>query len=353
MTVVKNSGLMKTQDLVGKPVISLQGEEVGIVAKVVVDPAHGRVAGLVVNIKGLFKGEKGMEFESVLSFGDYAVTLQRAGQVVPLTNLPTVEKFARDYSIFNMRIITPDGKLIGVIDDFYFNKKTGIIEKYVVSGGVIKNLFKGRASIPTGGIEKIGRDVVIAIDDVEKTMIKEDNGLQDGIEGLKEDLGQLKDDLGQWKDDLGHWKDDFEKVWDKTVTKTLKISRTLGENLKEAAQSGKGKGKKLLAKTSEVLAEKAAQLKDSYEGWMEKLQAVKNRPDKPLTPDEAASLIGLKAGKTVKADDGTTIVIQNRKVTQETVDAAQKAGKVRELLISVATKDLEDKIISVEEAGKQ
>ncbi|MFA5881596.1 MAG: PRC-barrel domain-containing protein [Eubacteriales bacterium] len=346
MTGEQRTGLLKTQDLVGKPVISLQGEEVGSIVRIIADPVRGNVVGLTVSVKGWFKGDQGMEFESVKSFGDYAVTVQRCGQIVPLDNLPTVQKLAQDYSLYNMRIITPEGKLIGTIDDFYFDSKTGKIEKYILTGGVIKNLFQGRASIPAGSIEKIGTDAVIAVTNVLETIQKEETGLTDSIE-------HLKGDLENWKDDIGQWKDDFEKVWDKTLTKASELSKTVGENLKVAAQSGKGKGKELLTKTGGILSEKSIQLKKSYELWMDHLQAIKNKPEKPLSEKDLESLIGLKAGRTVTDDDGQVIVAENKKVTGEIIEASQQAGKFKELLISVATKDLEDQIKSVEKEAKK
>ncbi len=335
MTDNPNTGLLKTRDLLGTPLISLQGEEVGSVTRVIVDPANGSIAGLTVNVKGWFKGEKGIEFESVKSFGEYAVTVSRADQVVPLSNLPTLEKLAQDYNIYNMRIITPDGKLIGTIDDYYFNIQTGQIEKYILTGGVIKNLFQGRASIPASSIDKIGKDVVIATANVEETLQKEESGIQDNLENLK--------------GDLENWKDDFENIWEKTRAKTLELSKTMGENLKEAAKTGKDTGEKILSKTGKILVEKKEVLKTSYDSWMDRLQTVKNGPEKPLTETDINALAGLKAGETVTDDSGNVIIEKDDNVSPDVIAEAQKAGKTKELLISVATRDLEDQIKSIEQ----
>ena len=345
MTDTPSSVLIKTRDLAGKPIISLQGEEAGTIARVIVDPIRGKVVGLTVNVKGWFKGEKGLEFESVNSFGDYAITLQRTGQIVPLDSLPTVEKLAQDYSMYNMRIITAEGKLIGTVDDFYFDSETGEIKKYILTGGVIKNLFKGRASIPAESVEKIGKDAIIAVSKVEEFIQKEDSGIEDNIENLKDDLGSLKGNLE-------HWKDDFEKVWDKTRTKTQELSKTLGENIITAAKSGKGTGNLILSKTGQVLSEKKDKLKASYETWLNRLQAVKNGPEKLLTDGDISSLVGLNAGETVVDDAGAVIVAQDTLVTREIIESAQKAGKTKELLISVATRDLEDQIKSIEKEAE-
>ncbi|MBU7007072.1 PRC-barrel domain-containing protein [Phosphitispora fastidiosa] len=341
----KISGLMKTQNLIGRPVISLQGEELGSIARVIVNPDGGVVAGLSMSVKGWFKGEKVLEFDSVKSFGNYAVTIERSSQVVTLDSLPALKKLAEECDMYNMRIITPEGQLVGTIDDFYFDTATGKVEKYILTGGTIKTLFKGRASIPASSIESIGKDVIIAVSNVTEAIQKEEPGLTDNID-------QWKDDLGQWKGDLEHWKDDFEKLWEKTRSKSLELSKTAGENIKGAAANSTGKGKELISKTGEVLSEKKAFLKNSYEKWMDRLQVIKNEPENPLSEDEINSILGLRAAKTLTDDAGNIIIEQDGEVFRETIEKAQQAGKVKELMISVAAKDLEEQMESIKTESK-
>lgn len=340
--MVDSLQVLKTHDVVSKPVITLQGDEVGTVARVVVDPGQGKVVGLTFNTKGLFKGEKGVDIEAVKAFGDYAITIEDANLVVPLNNLPAIEKLSKECNMYNMRILTPEGKLVGTVDDFSFNVSTGQIEKYFLSGGLIKNLYKGRASISAGSIQTVGKDVIIAAADVETSIVKESGGFQDNLENLK-------DDLGNWRGDIDQWKDDFEKLWDKTRGKAQDLSKTVGVNLKEVAKTGTDKSKELFSKTGEVVTEKTEQLKKSYDWWMDRLQSVKTGGGQPITDEDAQSLIGLKAGKAVTDEYGNTIVEENQEVTGEVIDAAKKARKVKELLISVAARDLEDKMKSIEE----
>ena len=335
-----NIGLLKTQDLIGKPIISLQGEEVGSVSRIIADSENGRIVGLTVNVKGWFKGEKAIEFESVKSFGNYAVTVELGSHIVTLDSLPSLKKISEESNLYNMRIITPEGQLVGTIDDFFFDTTTGKIEKFILTGGIIKNLFKGRAAIPATSIQIVGKDAIIAISNVEETIQKDEAGIQDNIE-------QLKDDLGHWKGDLEHWKDDFEKLWDKTRTKAMELSKNVGENIKGAAATGTDKGKELISKTSEIISEKRETLRKSYDQWMNRLQNVKNKPATPLSQDEVNSLLGLKAAKTVTTNDGTVIIEQNTEVSQDTISKAQDAGKTKELLLSVATKDLEEQMESL------
>ena len=342
MTETSLQVLQKSRDLLGKPVISLSGDELGSVARIIADPESGSVVGLTLSAKGWFKGEKAAEFSSVNSFGEYAVTVKENDLVVPLNTLSILEKTAQETNLFGMRIVTPEGKLIGTVEDYYFDVTTGAITKYILTGGVIKSLFKGRAGLPAAGISRIGKDIIIAVANVEDTIENEEGGLQDNLETLKEEIDHLKSDLGQWKGDL-------EKVWDKTKVRAAEISKTVGENIKTAAEGSKDTGKKIFSKTRELLTEKKNQLKKSYEVWQDRLQSVKNGSEKPLAEEELEALIGLKAGQTITDDNGVVIVEQNSEITRSIIEEAQKAGKLKELLITLATRDLEDQIKSIED----
>lgn len=342
MTETPLQVLQKSRDLLGRPVISLSGDELGSIARIISDPASGSVVGMTLSAKGWFKGEKAAEFSSIHSFGEYAVTVKENDLVIPLNTLSSLEKTAQESNLYGMRIITPEGKLIGAVEDYYFDVKTGAITKYILTGGIIKTLFKGRAGVPAASISRIGKDAMIAAANVEETIENEDGGLQDNLETLKDELDHLKNDLGQWKDDL-------EKVWDKTKTRAFELSKNVGENLKTAAEGSKDTGKKLFSKTGELLTEKKSQLKNSYEIWLDRLQAVKNGSEQPLTEEDLQALIGLKAGQTITDDNGVVIVEQNSSITRSTIEEAQKAGKIKELLITLATRDLEDQIKSIED----
>ncbi|MDT3701338.1 MAG: PRC-barrel domain-containing protein [Thermincola sp.] len=337
--------LQKSRDLLGKPVISLMGDELGSVARIIAEPVGGSVVGVTLSVKGWFKGEKAVEFSSISSFGDYALTVKENDLVVPLNTLSTLEKTAQECNLYGMRIITPEGKLIGTVEDYYFDIKTGTIIKYILTGGIIKTLFKGHAGIPAESISKIGKDVIIAMAGVEEKIENEEGGLHDNLETLKDELDHFKNDLGQWKDDA-------EKVWDNTRSRALELTRTVGENLKTAAEGSKDTGKKLFSKTGEMLTEKKSQLKNSYEMWLDRLQSVKSGAEKPLADNELQALIGLAAAQTITDDQGVVIVAQNSVITQTIIDEAQKAGKLKELLIALATRDLEDQIKSIEDETK-
>jgi uncharacterized protein YrrD len=324
----------KTQELVGKSVISLGGKELGTVNKVIVDPGSVSVAGFTINVKGILKGDKAIEFKAVHSFGDYALTIADSAMVVPLNTLPALEKLAQFSNMYGMKVITPSGHLVGGVDDFTFATVDGKITGYIISGGLIKNLMQGRAVIPAEGIEKIGPDLIIAKDGIEQYIVKEEPGLHDSI-------GNLKEDINLWKEDLN-------KTWDKTLIRARELSKTIGENLKEATKEGRGRSKELIGKSAEILNEKKKDLKTTYEEWSDRLKSLKNKPEKPLSEDELAAVTGQKVSKTITDENGEPIINQDEVITDDTVRRAAAAGRLKELLLAAATSDVSQKIESIE-----
>lgn len=329
-----NNNFLKTQELMGKPVISLGGEEVGTVQKVIVDPATTSVVGLIVNLKGIFKGEKVLEFNAVHAFGSFAVTVEEGSRVVPLNTLPALEKLAQVCDMHKMKALTPSGNLVGEVDDFSFATADGKITSYFISGGLIKNLMLGRAVIPADGIEKIGPNIIIAKDDIEQYITKEDPGLQESIDNLKEDLSG--------------WKEDLNKAWDKTLVRAKEVSKIIGEKVKDATKEGKGTSKKIIEKSTVILNDKGKDLKTTYEVWSDRLKTLKNKPEKPLSAAELTALTGQRVSKTITDDSSLIIIAKNEVVSEEIVNQAVAAGRLKELLLAVATSEVNEKIESIE-----
>ncbi|ADG81919.1 PRC-barrel domain-containing protein [Thermincola potens] len=340
--------LFKTQEVIGKQVITLQGEDLGAVARVLVDPETAMVAGFTLNTKGWFKGEKALSFSSVKAIGNYAITVETKDLVDNLNNLPSLEKLANDFNIYSTRVITPSGELMGTVEDFSFDADSGKIESFLLSGGVIRNLMQGKALIPVSAITKIGPDVVIAKDNAGESLQKADSGIVDNIDSWKENLQS-------WKGNLANLKDDVEKGWEVTLSTAKEVSKKLGEKVKEMKEEGTDKSKALItktaAKTTTFLSDSKNELVSTYEAWMEKLQNFKNR--NKLSPEELSSLLWKKVGKDIYDNDGQLIIAQDGEVSPEILDKIQQAGKTKELLLSIATRDVAEKLETLEKDSEE
>ncbi|GAB4273144.1 PRC-barrel domain-containing protein [Thermincola ferriacetica] len=260
--------VFRTQEIIGKQVITLQGEDLGSVVRVVVNPETATVAGFTLNAKGWFKGEKAFAFSSVKAIGNYAITLEKKDLVDSLNNLPSLEKLSSDFNIYNTRVITPSGDLLGTVEDFSFDADSGKIESFLLSGGVIRNLMQGKALIPVSAITKIGPDVIIAKDNAGESLQKADSGIVDNIDSWKENLQS-------WKGNLDNLKDDVEKGWEVTLSTAKEVSKKLGEKVKEMKEEGTDKSKALITKTA---AKTTTFLSDSKNELVDRTAFVHSHP---------------------------------------------------------------------------
>ncbi|KNZ70953.1 PRC-barrel domain-containing protein [Thermincola ferriacetica] len=331
--------VIRTQEIIGKQVITLQGEDLGAVARVLVDPETAMVAGFTLNTKGWFKGEKAFAFSSVKAIGNYAITLEKKDLVDSLNNLPSLEKLSSDFNIYNTRVITPSGELLGTVEDFGFDADSGKIESFLLSGGVIRNLMQGKALIPVSAITKIGPDVIIAKNNAGESLQKADSGIVDNIDSWKENLQA-------WKGNLDNLKDDVEKGWEVTLSTAKEVSKKLGEKVQELKEEGTDKSRaffsKTASKTTTFLSDSKNELVSTYEAWMEKLQNFKNR--NRLSTDELSALLWKKVGKDIHDNNGNLIIAKDGEVSPEVLDKIQQAGKTKELLLSIATRDVAEKL---------
>ena len=85
--------MKKSVDILGLPVISInEGLELGTAKSLVINPAQGSVAALVVDDGKWYLGAKLLPFAAVTGIGESAITVETAANVVPAANTPDLEK---------------------------------------------------------------------------------------------------------------------------------------------------------------------------------------------------------------------------------------------------------------------
>ena len=70
---------------------------------------------------------------------------------------------ARTGRVVGRRVLSRDGRDLGVVRDFDFEPQSGRITGYVVSGGVVQDLFEGQGFLPAGRRMTWG-DAVLIVD---------------------------------------------------------------------------------------------------------------------------------------------------------------------------------------------
>lgn len=149
-----------------------KGRVVGRIHRLIVDADSRKVVGLLLATR-LGREPRCLPFRHVHAIGEHAVTVRGTDAIVPLSELPDMEETLRaQRRIYNSPILTEGGAFIGDVDEFTINTESGRLEAMLVSGGLIRDMFRGQAALPSHLIVAIGEDATI-VKDIAVTYLKE------------------------------------------------------------------------------------------------------------------------------------------------------------------------------------
>jgi uncharacterized protein YrrD len=152
--------MKKSVDILGLPVISIsEGFELGISKSLVINPAQGAVAALVVDDGKWYLGAKLLPFPAIAGLGESAITVESGSSVVPVSGAPDLEKLlATGVAVIGAKVLTKNGRIQGKITEITVDDAGKIISCEVeeLSGDI--------THIPTQRVFTFAKDVVIVAD---------------------------------------------------------------------------------------------------------------------------------------------------------------------------------------------
>lgn len=204
--------MRKSKQFITMPVISLEeGQQIGTIKGLVVDPIAKRVAALIIEQKGWFQEQKFIPYNHVRSVGEDAVTVNQGIVVQKGSNLPEIISLVKnDIKISGARVVTESGTLLGEVDDYYVNLASGELVGMEFSGGYINGIFSGKAFLDIDHVLTIGKEMTVCSDQALDKTIKLDGGLQDKFRSVR---------------------DTTEHLWESTLQRTRGLSSSVNYSL--------------------------------------------------------------------------------------------------------------------------
>lgn len=141
-----------------------KGRVVGRIHRLIVDADSRKVVGLLLATR-LGREPRCLPFRHVHAIGEHAVTVKGTDAIAPISELPDMEEAYRSQRrIYNSPVLTESGSFIGDIEEYTINPQSGRLESMLVSGGLIKDLFRGPTALPAHLVVAIGEDATIVKD---------------------------------------------------------------------------------------------------------------------------------------------------------------------------------------------
>lgn len=224
--------MRKSKKFIGMPIISLaEGQEVGTIKGLVVDPFQQRIAALIIEQKGWFKEQKFAPYSKVRSVGTDAITIDQGTAVEKGTSLPDILKLYKEkINIIGSKVIAENGSELGEVDEFFVDELSGQIVGLEISGNFLNSLFKGKSFMEITFVKTIGKELVVTSVDALENLVKVDGGLHDTVKHLKDSTNQIWESTVQKTKEIGTL---TKEVSSKTVEELESKTKDLGGSLRD------------------------------------------------------------------------------------------------------------------------
>ena len=156
--------MKKSVEILGLPIISItEGRELGMSKTLLIDAKNGSVAAITIEDEDWYRGVKLIPYESVIAIGDDAVTITNSENILKLDDAGDYEQLLDDnIRVIGTKAITKGGSIQGKISEIYIGDD-GKIEKCEITApdGSTSEVTADQISI-------FGKQVTVIDPDAEK-----------------------------------------------------------------------------------------------------------------------------------------------------------------------------------------
>ena len=304
--------MKKSVEILGLPIISItEGRELGVSKTLLIDAKNGTIAAITIEDADWYRGVKLIPYESVIAIGDDAVTITNSENILTLDAAGDYETLLDDnIRIIDTKAITKSGTIQGKVTELYIGDD-GKIEKCEITA-------------PDGTTSDIATDQ-ISIFGKQVTVI--------------DPSGEKKNDVVIKAEPAPAPVQTPAPAPEAPKAEEVKPA----EPPKEAASAPKAEEPKKEEAKPEPKAEpkKEAPKAAPAPKAEPKKEAPKADAAKQAAADKASEerhrrfLLGKKAARDIKMDNGIVIVEAGQDITEEVLQKAKLANKFIELSMNV------------------
>ena len=298
--------MKKSVDILGLPVISItEGRELGMSKTLLIDAPNRVVAAITIEDEDWYRGVKLIPYDNVIAVGDDAVTVNHSENILTLDAAGDFETLLDDnIRVIGTKAITRTGVIQGTITEIFIGKD-GSIEKCEITA-------------PEGSTSEVTADQV-SIFGKEVTVIS-----PEGDAGKKSDAA---DAPAASAVTTSAEEPAAEPATEPAAEESAASAETPAEDTAAAAEPSAEPTIEELA-VEDTLAETPA-----AEAAAEEPAEDKNA-DRVNEDRHRRFLLGKKATRTIKMDNGVVIVEAGADITEEVLQKAKLGNKFIELSMS-------------------
>ena len=339
--------MKKSVEILGLPVISItEGRELGMSKTLLIDARNGKIAAVTIEDEDWYRGVKLIPYESVIAIGDDAVTVTNSENILKLDEAADYENLLdENIRIIDTKAITKTGTIQGKISELFIGDD-GKIEKCEIPApdGTTTEIMADQISI-------FGKQVTVIDPDGEKKTEfvapptpaaapapepapAEPAAPAPAAEAAPVEVPAAEAPATAPAEEAPAPEPKAEEPPKAEEAPAAKVEpepapETKEDPRKEAPKAApaeeKPEPRKEAPKAAKPAAPKAAPAAD----------AAKQAADKATEERHRRFLLGKKAARTIKMDNGIVIVEAGADITEEVLQKAKLANKFIELSMNV------------------
>lgn len=153
--------MKKSAEITSLPIISiLDGNQVGEVKSLVVNPDKGSVDFLIIGHEDLDENVKAIPFKKVVGIGEYAVTIENESAIIDLNEIPIANQLVhKKIKVTNVKVMTRKGELLGEVQEYCLDQETGDIL------GLQLKVADREVVLASNSVVTLGKDIIIVKED--------------------------------------------------------------------------------------------------------------------------------------------------------------------------------------------
>lgn len=179
--------MKKSTQISGLPIISiLDGNQVGKVKSLVINPDKGSVDFLTIEHEDFQVSVKAIPFKKVVGIGEYAVTVDSESAVIDLNEIPIANQLVnKKIKITNTKVMTRKGELLGEVIEYFVDQDSGHIL------GMQLRLPDKEVALSSESVVTFGKDIIIVKEDATSFFLNSVEELEGTVEEVTEIIEEI------------------------------------------------------------------------------------------------------------------------------------------------------------------
>lgn len=172
--------LQRYSEVLNLPVICADsGKKAGVIRDILFSAEERQVKALLLEREGISVKKRVVFLSELISLGGDAAIVNSDGCVSEMDRASFRNSFKDEGSLIGLRVFSKAGGEVGVVRDVIFDWRTGRIEGFEISDGLLQDVMHGRMLLPLFGKVELGKEFAV----VEQEAVDEMEGTGGGIKG--------------------------------------------------------------------------------------------------------------------------------------------------------------------------